>query len=114
MPKYIGIAMANPVEGKEQEFNEWYDNQHILDVLSIPGNVSAQRYRVADSQLPNRSSPYRYLAVYEVDVDDLQSLIAATVERGGTSAMPRSDAVAWDNVFTVFFEPIGPKKEKKR
>jgi hypothetical protein len=112
MPRYIGIAMTNPVEGKEQEFNEWYDNQHIPDVLSIPGNVSAQRFRVADSQLPNRSSPYRYLAVYEVEVDDLKDLIAATVERGGSPAMPRSDAVAWDNVFAVFFEAIGPKIEK--
>jgi|SRR5690348_12328793 hypothetical protein len=113
MPRYIGIAMTNPVEGREQEFNEWYDNQHIPDVLAIPGNVSAQRFKAADSQLPNRSSPYRYLAVYEVEVDDLKNLITATVERGGTPAMSRSDSVAWDNVFTVFFEPIGPKIEKK-
>jgi hypothetical protein len=43
----------------------------------------------------------------------LKDLIAATVERGGTLAMPRSDAVARDNVFTVFFEPLGPKIEKR-
>jgi len=28
MAKYVGIALTNPAEGKEAEFNDWYDNQH--------------------------------------------------------------------------------------
>jgi hypothetical protein len=105
--------MTNPVEGKEQEFNDWYDNQHIRDVLAVPGIVSAQRLKAADSQLGNRSSPYRYLAVYEVEVENLKDVIAAIVERGSTGKMPRSDAMDSSNVFTVFFEPTGPKIEDK-
>ena len=113
MAKYHLIVMTNPVEGKEQEFNDWYDNQHIRDVLAVPGIVSAQRLKAADSQLGNRSSPYRYLAVYEVEVENLKDVIAAIVERGSTGRMPRSDAMDSSNVFTVFFEPTGPKIEDK-
>jgi hypothetical protein len=37
MPRYIGIALTNPVDGRKQEFDEFYDNQHIPDVLALTG-----------------------------------------------------------------------------
>jgi hypothetical protein len=53
----------------EAEFNEWYD-AHLPEILSIPGFVSARRFRlepvVADPELPVR---YRYLALYEIEGD---------------------------------------------
>jgi hypothetical protein len=95
MSRNISIALTNPVEGREQEFNEWYDNQHVPDVLSLPGCVSAQRLKLSDVQIPNRPCPYRYLAIYEVEADAVEAAIATIVERGGTPAMPRSDALVW-------------------
>src|SRR5215813_10678007 len=111
MSKCFSIALTNPVEGREQEFNEWYDNQHIPDVLALPGCVSAQRFRLADHQLPNRPTPYRYLAIYEYEAASVEAAIAAVVERGGTSRMPRSDAVA-PEMLTIFYAPLGPKIER--
>ena len=53
----------------EDEFNEWYD-AHLPEILSIPGFVSAQRYRldpvVVDADVPVR---YRFMALYEVEGD---------------------------------------------
>ena len=46
MTKHVLIALTNPVEGREQEFNEWYDNQHVPDFLALPGCVSAQRFKL--------------------------------------------------------------------
>ena len=112
MSKYITIALTNPVEGREQEFNEWYDNQHVPDVLSLPGCVSAQRFKLSDVQMPNRSCPYRYLAIYEFEADKIEA-VAATVERGGTPAMPRTDAASRE-MLTPIFEPLGPKIERKK
>src|SRR5215469_3913675 len=111
MAKYVGIALTNPAEGKEAEFNDWYDNQHIPDVLALPGCLSAQRFKLADQQLPNRPTPYRYLAVYEYEADSVDAAIAAVVERGGTSRMPRSDAVG-PEMLTILYAPLGPKIEK--
>jgi hypothetical protein len=53
----------------EDEFNEWYD-AHLPEILSIPGFVSAQRYRldpvVVDDDVPVR---YRFMALYEIEGD---------------------------------------------
>ena len=53
----------------EDEFNAWYD-AHLPEILSIPGFVSAQRYRldpvVVDDDVPVR---YRYMALYEIEGD---------------------------------------------
>jgi hypothetical protein len=40
MGKYTFVVMTNPTAGKEDEFNEWYNKQHIPDVLNVPGLVS--------------------------------------------------------------------------
>lgn len=113
MSRCVSIALTNPVEGKEQEFNEWYDNQHVPDVLALPGCVSAQRFKLTGVQMPNRPCPFQYLAIYEFETDDLEAAVAATVERRGTAAMRGSDAVNWDVVLNMIYEPLGPKTEKK-
>ena len=111
MTKYVALALTNPVEGREEEFNEWYDNQHVPDILTLPGCLSAQRFKLADQQMPNRATPYRYLAIYEYEAASVEAAIAAAVERGGTPAMPRSDAVSRE-MLTILYAPLGPKVEK--
>ena len=63
----------------EAEFNEWYD-AHLDEILSIPGFVSAQRFRlepvVVDEDAGVR---YRYLALYELE-GDLDEILAAMAE----------------------------------
>ena len=48
---------------REDEFNRWYDEEHIPEKRSSPGFWSARRYK-------HSSEPHRYLAVYEVDDAD--------------------------------------------
>jgi len=43
---------------REEEFNAWYDLEHIDDVIAVPGFTCARRY-AADEQVP------KYLAWYE-------------------------------------------------
>ena len=65
MPRQMLVAFTNPVDGREAEYNEWYDKQHLSDVCSLPGFVSARRYRLVEGEFE-----YKYLAVYEMDSDD--------------------------------------------
>ena len=113
MSKHIVIALTNPVEGQEQVFNNSYDNEHIPDMLSLPGCVSAQRFRLSDVQVPNRPTPHRYLAIYEFEAEKVELAIKTFLERAGTPAMRGIDGVARDATFlTAIFEPLGPKIEK--
>lgn len=47
MATHIFDVHSNPVPGREDEYNDWYTNQHLSDVLASPGFVAAQRFEVA-------------------------------------------------------------------
>jgi hypothetical protein len=42
----IDLVFSNPVPGMEDEFNEWYSDRHVHEIVRVPGYVSAQRFRV--------------------------------------------------------------------
>jgi hypothetical protein len=44
----------------EADFNQWYDNEHVPELVALPGFVSAQRYRLL-------SDSCTYLALYELE-----------------------------------------------
>jgi len=41
--KFIQVVFSNPVEGRDAEFNDWYDNVRIPELLAVPGMLSAKR-----------------------------------------------------------------------
>lgn len=56
------LTLTEPPPSMEEEFNAWYDEEHLPERLAIPGFRCAQRW-VAD--LPPGEG--RYLATYELD-----------------------------------------------
>jgi hypothetical protein len=56
------LTMTEPPAAMEEEFNAWYDTEHMAERLAIPGFRSAQRW-AADT----RPGEGKYLATYELD-----------------------------------------------
>jgi hypothetical protein len=112
MAKHVFVVFTNPVEGKDATYNDWYDNRHLPDVLDVPGFVSAQRFRLSDTQRAAGPFPWHYLALYEIETDDLKQTLAALGARSGTSAMVMSDALAEQRLAWVF-DPVTPLVTKK-
>ena len=110
MAKHVFVVFTNPVEGQEDVYNAWYSDVHLQDVLKVPGIIAAQRFKLSDVQRDSPPFPWRYLALYEIETDDLNHTLAALRERAGTSAMVISDAVASERA-GWFFQPITPKVE---
>jgi len=109
MAKYTFVVMTNPVAGKEAEFNEWYNGQHIPDLLNVPGFVGAQRFRLADAQLGGEASrAYKYLALYEIETEDLAGTLKELRTRGSADIVP-SDSIDMKNVGTFVFTPVAEK-----
>ena len=94
MASYSFLVLSNAVDGREDEYNDWYDNRHLPDVLAIPGFVSAQRLVLADTQRAAPPYPWRYMAVYTIETDDLKATLELLKARAGTDAMPMSGAFA--------------------
>ena len=38
------FVFTDPVEGKEEEYNDWYNNVHLAEVCQVEGFLSAQRF----------------------------------------------------------------------
>ena len=55
------LTITEPRPELETEFNAWYDTEHIVERVSIPGFLSARRW-VADVK-PGEG---KYLATYEL------------------------------------------------
>ncbi|HLI63025.1 MAG TPA: hypothetical protein VKV05_06475 [Terriglobales bacterium] len=109
MASYRMIVLSNPVAGKDAEFNEWYDHQHIPDLLNIPGFAAAQRFKLAETQLRDGAKPYRYLAVWEIETDDLAGVFHELSARRGTPEVVASDAIDSANVQSYVFMPVTPR-----
>jgi len=91
MAKAMFLAWASPIdETSEAEFNDWYEGTHIPQVrAAIPAVTAVHRYRLADlpaapagaepGSAPPGSAPpgSRYLAVYELDTNDVAGAAAA-------------------------------------
>ena len=78
MPTALFTVKATITSDREQAFNEWYNREHVPDVLKFKGAVSARRYRAI---LPE--DKFQYMAVYEFESED-------TLQR-----FLKSDHMAW-------------------
>jgi len=107
MARHVFVVFTNPVDGKDAAYNDWYDNRHLPDVLDVPGFVSAQRFKLSDTQRAAGPFPWQYLALYQIDTDDLKGTLSALAARAGTSAMVMSDALAEQRLAWVF-DPVTP------
>ena len=112
MAKYTFVVLTNPTSGKEAEYNEWYNKQHIPDVLNVPGFVAAQRFRLADAQMGD-NNPHRYLALYEIETNDLAAALKDLQSRVGSNDMIMSDAIDMKAVSAHLFTPVAEKVQAK-
>lgn len=46
------LVQTNSVAGREDEFNRWYSETHLADVLAVPGGVRAQPNAVVPVRVP--------------------------------------------------------------
>jgi hypothetical protein len=91
---YYFMVFSNPVPGTEDEYNKWYTNLHQLDVVSIPGFMTAQRYVVSENQLRMSKPLPKYLVSYKIVTDDLPSVfqeVHRRLQTGETKMSPTFD-----------------------
>lgn len=108
MAQYKLIVLSDPIEGREDEYNEWYDNHHLGAVLDLEGFTSAQRFRVAEG--PNAS--HKYMAVYDAEAPDARAAMARIEQSVAAGTMHISDALDRKTA-VIFYEAITPRLAAK-
>lgn len=82
---YVESRPSSP--DREQEYNTWYDDVHIPELLALDGIVAARRLRPVNGEGP-------YVAIYELEGDDLQAIMDNMLANAGQLHM--SDALLLD------------------
>jgi hypothetical protein len=114
MPKYLYFAFSDCTDpSREEEFNDWYSETHIPDMLETPGMIRATRWVNAQ---PEETQRRKYLALYEFETDDLEKFNSqvheigkSTIERGRFSDLPVFDPPDVPRIY----RQIMPAKEAK-
>ncbi len=107
MAKYKMIVFSQPKPGQEEEYNDWYQNVHLQDVVAIDGIISAQRYRLAATLAGEAAAPYA--AIYSVEAENPEPVMTALAQRAMAGEMQISDAFDTENTVALIYEEIGPE-----
>lgn len=105
MPTFRVLVLSEPVEGKRKEFNDWYENTHLDEVIATTGWKSARRYQLASES--GTSCPLPYLAEYLAEAEDadavLNTLNETRAQRRQSDSINRRTAGVW------IFQELGPE-----
>ena len=97
---------------REKEFNDWYDNVHLPDILETPGFLRAVRYENTNPA----EGQGKFIAMYEIETDDLASTLAKFDEivnaRAKQGRMSELVAAVGGGLYRQVGTPIKRKKKK--
>jgi hypothetical protein len=97
--RYKWLVFTNCIPGREDEFNRWYDEIHIGDLLRVPGIVGAHRSVISPAQASMATGDvelcgpedigarYRFLAIYEIEAEDPLTVLNEIKRRANTPEM---------------------------
>lgn len=89
--RYLLEVSSRALPGREADYDRWYGDVHVRDVLAVAGFKSAARYRRLSG---DGQETGEFVALYTVETDDpaalLQSLFAASANMALTDAIDPS------------------------
>ena len=120
MARYLLFAFSDCKDpAREDEYNDWYDNMHIPDMLEVPGMISATRWEGVHT---GEGQHRKYLALYELETDSLADFDAGvrergmrTVNEGRFSDLPEFDPPNIPRVYKqIMHQKDAPKSQRSR
>lgn len=68
----ILVVHSKPVEGREAEYDHWYSEVHLPEVIALDGFVAARRFRFVPKDADDVTPDLPFLAIYEVEPGRLE------------------------------------------
>lgn len=110
----VSIILANYVPGRHEEYQQWYENVHSIEVINVPGHVAMKRGEFAPIQIePRRYCPGDQLVLCAQQTDDLLftlrdfSARARGQSPSGIAMAPRSTAASTARTVHYFRKTSG-------
>ena len=112
----ISVILGNYVAGRYQEYQDWYENVHSIEVINVPGHVGMQRGELSPVQVePRHYCPGDQLVLCAQQTDDLMFTIkdfsarARGVSPSGVAMQPRSSSGSFARTVHYFRKVSGDR-----
>jgi hypothetical protein len=103
----ILVAHQNAAAGRDADYNDWYSNIHIRDVMRLPGAIAVRRFKRDAVQMTwqgARIEPrHAYFTLYELS--DLDAVIDGHLRYARTDRMLISNAGDFTDPYAYYFQP---------
>lgn len=99
MAKYVMVVQSAAKEGRDDEYNTWYDTIHLREICSVPGVTGGRRLSATPIAMPTAGA--KYITLYEIETDDIGAFMAemgrrsASGEQTPSDSLDKSSAVLW-------------------
>jgi hypothetical protein len=91
MAKWIMAVQSRAVEGRDDDYNEWYDTVHKQEICAVEGVQSCRRFDYAMAMMGEPGLPY--LSIYEIEADDIMTVVGALGQRAQSGEMTQTDSL---------------------
>lgn len=102
MGKYVMVVQSNAIEGRDDDYNNWYDSIHYQDICDIPGVKSGRRFEATPIAMGPPGQPY--LSIFEIETDNPAAVMAELGQRSADGRMRQSDALDHTSLALWFYE----------
>jgi hypothetical protein len=102
MGRYVMVVQSSAKDGRDQEYNDWYDRVHMGDVRALAGIRSGRRFEATSAMIGTPGG--RYLSIFEVETDDPEAVLADMNGRSMDGRMAVSDSLEPTSVALWFYK----------
>lgn len=95
MARFHYTILSRAVPGREEEFVAWYRDQHLADVLRMPGVVGGQLFRMDFQRVYelDEAPQWTLMTIYELDGDAPEPIVNSIRAASGSAIMPACEAL---------------------
>jgi uncharacterized protein YheU (UPF0270 family) len=105
MRRFKMLVFSEPFEGGEDAFNKWYSGRHLQDICALPGYTGAQRFKLHG--VSRGTALNKYLAIYDIEADDLDWVVENMMSKRGTDEMPVDPSLNVEATTVMYYEEFG-------
>jgi hypothetical protein len=98
------LVVFNEPKSPEEEaaYNAWYDGDHVPQILEhVPAITGAKRFRILPDQDLRIPGAPRYLAIYDIEADDVRDGLAQLGKATQEGKVVMADVIRADPPSTV-------------
>ncbi len=108
MARFIMVVRShapNP-EVSQEEYDQWYEERHIPEVLQLPEFISAQRFKM--SSHVSGEGTHTFLTHYEIEAESSDAAKKALIDAAMAGRFYMLPGLDTSTMVTEIYEPMTP------